>query len=62
MHHLTLSMGLKGFRGILVLVLTSMVVIFIFKQLFRIASVLAIVAILLLIGLPILNLAFHLIR
>ncbi len=36
MHHLTLFMGIMGLKGILVLVLTISVVVFIFKQLFKI--------------------------
>jgi hypothetical protein len=62
MHHLTLFMGIMGLKGILVLVLSILVVVFILKQLFKIAIILAIVAVLLHFGLPILNTTLHVIR
>ncbi|MHB1654612.1 MAG: hypothetical protein ACYCVD_19380 [Desulfitobacteriaceae bacterium] len=62
MHHLILFIGAMGLKGILVLVLSILVIVFILKQLFKVAIILAIVAVLLHFGLPILNTILHGIR
>lgn len=62
MHHLTLFMGAMGLKGILVLVLSILVIVFILKQLFKVTLILAIVVLLFHFGLPILNTILHGIR
>ena len=59
MHHFTLFMGAMGLERISVLILSILVVVFILKQLFKIAFILVIVAVLLHFGLPILHTILH---
>jgi len=62
MQSLILFISALGLKGILVLVLGILVVVFILKQLFKIAIILTIIALLLHFGLPILNTFLHSIR